>query len=202
MPWDWRIKMAEYTDEQLNEMLEKAKTEARTGLFTQEELEKKIQQESDRRVNTALEKKKPEWEAEYQRKQNMTAEQLAEEKMKTERETLIVKEREINRKSNLTDAKDMLTTAGIPKSQYGKIVDMLVSEDAETTKANVQNFIDTFSAMKTEIETKVKEDISKIPPPNQGQNKPTTKADFDKLGFAEKVAFKQSNPELYKEFMK
>lgn len=194
--------MAEYTQEQIDELLETARTEARTGLFTQDDLEKKVQSETDRRVNSALEKKKPEWEAEYTRTQNLSAEQIAAEKMKEAQDNLTTKEKEINRKANLTDAKDMLTSAGIPKAQYDKVVGMLVSDDAEVTKANVQNFIDTFSALKTDIETQVKADISKVPPPDQSKNRPVTKADFDKLSFADKVAFRQTRPELYKEFIK
>ena len=192
----------EYTQEQIDTML----AEAKKGLLTEEELTRRVTSEVDRRVETGIQKgidtNKTKWEEEFLRKQTMTAEEIAAKTVKDAQDILSAKEKEINRKANLTDARELLATAGVPKAQYDKVVNILISEDSEATKVNVQNFIDTFSAMKTEIETQIKSDISKIPPPNQNINKPTTKTDFDKLGFADKVAFKQTHPDLYKEFIK
>jgi hypothetical protein len=64
------------------------------------------------------------------------------------------------------------------------------------------NFIDVFNATKNEIETKVKAEFVKVPNPKLGGDGTVTKADFNKMGYAEKLKFKQSNPDLYKEFIK
>ena len=191
-----------YTQEQLDA----AVAEARKGLFTEDDLTRRVTSEVDRRVESGIQKgletQRAKWEEEYKRTQNLTAEQLAAEKLREAQESLSAKEREINRKANLADAKDMLSSAQVPKAHYEKVVGMLVTENAEDTKSRVQNFIDAFLAMKSEVETQIKSDVSKVPPPDQNKTKPITKADFDKMGFSEKVAFKQSNPELYKEFIK
>ncbi len=194
--------MPEYTQEQIDAMI----AEAKKGLFGEDELTRRVTSEVDRRVETGIQKgletHKSKWEEEFKRKQTLTAEELASQKMKEMQETLTTKEKEINRKANLTDAKDMLASAGVPKSQYEKVVSMLVNEDSESTKANVQSFIETFTSLKTDLETQIKTEFTKVPPPSQGDNKPITKADFDKMGYAEKIKFKQTNPEQYKEFMK
>jgi len=91
---------------------------------------------------------------------------------------------------------------GIPKSQYDKVIGMLVSDDDESTKANVQNFVDIFNSTKVEIETKVKSEYSSIPVPKSGTSESVTKEAFNKMGYADKLKFKATNPELYTQFMK
>ena len=117
--------------------------------------------------------------------------------------TITVKESEIQRKANTLDAKDMLTNASIPKSHYEKFINLLVSDDTESTKVNVQNFINAFNETKTEIETKIKTELSKIPPPITGVgDKEVTKADFNKMGYSEKLKLKAEKPELYQKLIK
>lgn len=195
--------MAEYTQEQLDQMI----ADAKKGLFSEEDLNKKVMSEVDRRVESGIQKgletQKQKWEQEFTQKANMTAEELAKKNLEEKEKLVSQKERDILRRANNIDAKDMLSDAQIPKSQYEKVIAMLVTDDAETTKANVQNFINVFNETKTEIETRVKTEFSKVPPPKGVPNTDTvTKADFMKMPYGEKLKFKASNPEMYKEFLK
>lgn len=194
--------MAEYSQEQIDKLI----ADAKVGLFGEEELQKKVDAETDRRVNTGIQKgletEKAKWKLELETNAKLTAEQLAQKEFEEKLNTVSAKEQEINRKANLIDAKDMLSEASIPKKNYESFLAVLVSNDSETTKQNVQNFIDMFNSTKTELETKIKSELAKIPPPDTGGNKIVTKVDFDKMGYVEKLGFKQKYPELYKEFMK
>lgn len=193
----------ELTQEQLDQML----VDAKKGLFTEDELTRRVTSEVDRRVESGIQKgletQKAKWETELTEKAKLSAEEIARKELDEQRQSLTAKEKEILRKANLIDAKDMLSSAEIPKAQYEKIITMLVSEDEESTKANVQNFIDVFNTTKTEIETKIKTEFSKIPNPEQGKGElPKTKADFDKMSYLEKQNLKKDNPELFAQFMK
>ena len=176
--------------------MQKKIAEAKKGLYTEDDLQKKVTSEVDRRVESGIRKgvetEKEKWEREFTEKANLTAEELAKKQLDEQLTTLTTREREIKKKANLIDAKDMLSTAEIPKAQYEKIITMLVSDDETATKTNVQSFIDMYSTTKVEIETKVKTELSKIPPPNVGgQDNVVTKESFGKMGYAEKLAFKK-----------
>ena len=199
--------MAEYTQEQLDQILAEKLAEATKGLYTEDDLQRKVMSEVDRRVETGIQKgletQKQKWERELSERAKLSAEELARKDFEEQLQAVTKKEREIQKKANMLDAKDMLADAQIPKAQYDKIIGMLVSDDSETTKANVQNFIDMFTNTKVEIETKVKSEFTKIPSPKTGTgNETVTKDDFIKMSYSEKLKLKTSNPELYKEFIK
>lgn len=198
--------MENFTQEQIDSMIAEKVNEARKGLFTQEDLEKRVTSEVDRRVESGIQKgletQRQKWEREFAEKAKLSAEELAKKELDEKIKGLSNKEVEINRKANLIEAKDMLSEAHIPKSQYDKIITMLVTDDAEQTKSNVQNFISMFSETKTEIETKIKSEFSSIKPPKQGEDKPLTKEAFLKMSYSEKLKLKQSNIELYNSFIK
>lgn len=193
----------EYTQEQIDAMI----AEAKKGLYTESDLNKKITAEVDRRVESGIkngvETQRAKWEADYKNSQNLTVEQIAEQKLKEAEQKLKDREREINRRANTAEVKELLSEAGIPKSQYETLIGMLVHDDPEIAKSNAQNFINTFGSLKNEIETKVKSTISQVPPPTQvAKTQVVGRKEFDNMGYAEKLEFKKSNPELYKEFMK
>ena len=101
------------------------------------------------------------------------------------------------------EAKDKLSTASIPKSHYEKFINVLISDDEESTNTNVQSFIDMFNQTKSEIETEVTKKFVNVPQPNLGNgDKVVTKESFNKMGYMDKMAFKQSNPEQYSKFIK
>lgn len=195
--------MAEYTQEQIDEMIANAKK----GLLPEEEITKRVTAEVDRRVESGIQKgletHKQKWEEEFKTKAQMTAEEIAQKELQDKLNQMTVKEKEIQKKANLIDAKDMLSSASIPKSHYEKFINVLVSDNEETTKANVQNFINMFNETKNEIETEVKKTYTNVPAPTGGSGgKEITKEDFRKMGYAEKLKLKNEKPELYKELMK
>lgn len=193
--------MPEFTQEQIDQMI----AEAKTGLFSKEDLEKEVTRETDRRVESGIQKgletQKEKWARELQEKANLSAEEIARKEVDERSKTLTSKEVELKKKENRLSAKEMLTEASIPKDKYDKVIAMLVSDDEEATKANVQAFIDVFVSTKAEVETQVKSEYSKVPPPKTGGNGTLTKADFNKMSYSEKLALKTNKPELYKEFI-
>lgn len=197
----------QFTQEQLDALVAQKISEAKQGLFSEEDLNKRVTSEVDRRVESGIQKgletQRQKWEADYTQKAKMSAEEIARQEFEDKLKTVQEKERDIARRSNRLEAMSMLSEASVPKSHYDKFINILVSDDENSTKANVQNFIDMFNATKTEIETKVKSEFTNIPKPNVGsQGGAITKTDFNKMGYAEKLKLKQNNPELYKEFMK
>lgn len=159
----------EMTQEQLDELIKQAKEEAKKGLFTEDDVKRKVTAEVDRRVEsgikTGVETQKEKWLREHEEIARMSAEELAQKQIAEKLSALSEKEKEISRKANRSDARDMLSEAQIPKSHYEKFLDLLVSDDTEKTISNVKNFINVFNETKSEIETKVKSEFSTVSKP-------------------------------------
>lgn len=197
----------QFTQEQLDALIADEISKAKVGLYGEDELNKRVTSEVDRRVESGIQKgletQRKKWEQEYAQKAQMTAEEIAKQEFELKLKEVGQKELEIAKKANTLEAKSMLSEAGIPKSHYDKFIGMLVSDNEDATKASVQNFIDMFNQTKTDIETKVKSEFTKVPSPTTGgQTGAITKTEFNKMGYAEKLKLKTENPELYKEFMK
>ena len=199
--------MPELTQEQLDALVAEKIAEAKKGLFTEEDLNKKVTSEVDRRVESGIQKgletQKQKWEREFAERAKLSAEELAQKDYSEKLQTISAKEQDIKRRANLIEAKELLNEAEIPKSHYDGFMKMLVTDDEAVTKENVNNFITMFKVTKTDIETKVKSELSTISAPKAGSGeKVVDKAAFTKMGYAEKLDFKQKHPDLYKEFMK
>lgn len=199
--------MPELTQEQIDALIAEKLTEAKKGLFTEEELSRRVTSEVDRRVESGIQKgletQRQKWEAEFSERAKLSAEELAKKDFEEKLKSVSTKEAEIKRKANKIEARELFSEANIPKSQYDNFLNVLVSDDEEVTKTNVKNFIDMFNTTKTEIETKVKSEITNVPIPKVGTGeKAVTKEDFIKMSYSEKLQFKQKSPDIYKEFMK
>jgi len=195
------------TQEQIDALVAEKVAEAKKGLFTEDELSKRVSSEVDRRVESGIQKGletyKSKWETEAQERARMSAEEIAHKEFQEKMEGLTAKEREIQKKENLISAKDMLSSANVPKTHYDKFIGMLVTDNPDTTTSNVQSFIDMFNTTKSELETTLKSQMSNIKPPNTGDGDDVvTLEKFKKMGYADKLKFKQTNPELYTKFMK
>lgn len=181
--------------------------ERTAGLYSKEDLDREVTREVDRRVERGIKKgldtNKAKWQKEFEEKSKLTAEELAEKQLKEKLSELEGREKELAMRSNTLEAKSMLAGAEIPKEHYEKFVGILVSGDGDSTKENVQNFIDTFNETRIGIEKSLKEKYSKIPAPNSGTSSSgiATQAEFNKLTFSEKMKFKEENPELANKFM-
>lgn len=197
----------EYTQEQLDKLVADKIAEATKGMYTEDDLQRKVTAEVDRRVESGIQKgletQKKKWQDEFEKSATMTAEEIAKKKLEEQVNELTAREREIKKKSNLIEAKDMLSGADIPKSHYEKMLDVLVNDNEDVTKQNITNFIDVFNTTKTEIETKVKSEFSKVTPPSGSEpGTVVTKDIFTKMSYGDKLKFKAESPEQYKEFMK
>ncbi len=136
------------------------------------EFDKKVEAESDRKLNSALEKKQKEWEAQQKKaiadalaeKERLSklSEKEREEEQLTQREKKIAeREAEIARKELRSDAIADLTDKSLPSS----FADFLLGEDAEKTLENINNFKTAFDEA---VNAKVKEKLRQDTPPAGG----------------------------------
>lgn len=196
----------EYTQEQLDKMIADAKAEATKNLFSEEELQRRVTSEVDRRVESGIQKGletyKSKWEGEFTEKAKLSAEELAKKELEKLQGDLTAKEKEISKRANVLDAKDLLSEAQIPKAHYEKFINVLVNDDGEATKANVENFITVFNETKTDLETKIKSELVNVPSHKTGNGEQVvTKEDFNKMPYMKKMEFKKDNPDKYKDFI-
>ena len=137
------------------------------------------------------------WKKQYQEK--LSAEEQAQIKqdeataaMQKELEDLR-KERNIAKISGALVAKDI----GMDAETAGKVAEAMNAGETEKVLDGIRQFIITHDKALQENA------IRNNPTLPGGKTEPVvTKADFDKMGYGEMVAFKQQNPELYNEYMK
>lgn len=175
-------------------------------MYTEEEFNRKLTAEVDRRVESGIQKgletNKQKWQRELEERAKLTAEELAHKQLEEKTQELTAKEQAIAKKANLLEAKELLSGAEIPKAQYEKILDVLISDDEQVTVQNVNNFIEIFNSTKKDIETRLKSEMSNVRNPKQGDSeKQMTKEEFNTLPYAKKLEMKKNQPELWKQFM-
>lgn len=61
-------------------------------------------------------------------------------------------------------AKEIFVSAGLTEADYGSILDVVVSEDEETTKTRAKSMVDLISAQKAVVEKTVKAELLKSTP--------------------------------------
>ncbi len=154
--------------------------------YTEEELQKLIQSESDKRVTQALKKKESEWEDNFKKRLETEkseaaklAEMNAQQKAEYERDQL-KKELEALKQSDTLNQMSK-TARAILKEQNINIEDnllgVLVTTDAEETKVNVNNFVEMF---KKAVEDAVNDRV-KGKTPKQSIGTTLTKEDILKI---------------------
>lgn len=157
--------------------------------YTQEEVDKLLQSEADKRVSKALETAKSKWKKEYDdelEKKKQEAEEYAEmtakERFQHDKKKLEDELAEYKRKDTLNEmtktARAVLAESNITISD--EMLSILITEEAESTKANVDNFISLFrqevdkavtdklkgnTPKKMGVSGLTKEEILKIPDP-------------------------------------
>ncbi|MEN2467950.1 DUF4355 domain-containing protein [Ornithinibacillus sp. JPR2-1] len=140
--------------------------------LTAEELQKKIESESDRKLAKALEKKQKEWEEKQQeaiqkaleekeRLSKLSEKERKEEEMSKREKELAAREAEIERKQLKADAITDLTGKGLPSS----FADFLLADNAENTLENINNFKKAFDEA---VNAAVKEKLRQDTPPGGG----------------------------------
>lgn len=196
----------DYTQEQIDEMIRNAVKEATTGLYTQEDLTKKVTSEVDRRVETGIQKgwetQRKKIEAEIEARAKLTAEELAKQEFEAKVREVEDLERNLKRKSNMLTAKTKFAEKGIPKTAYNDLLETLITDDETATNASVDTFIGAFESMRNQIETEYKSKGSDVPTPKTGDAPKVDSEAFKKMGYKERLELKTSSPELYQSLIK
>jgi len=173
--------------------------------LTEAELNAKLQSESDKRVQQALETAKQKWEQEYNTRlttEKAEAEKLAklstEEKMKfefdKEKNEFTKLKAEFVKKQLIAETATQLATEGLP----AQFAHLLAVDTAEATKSNLDAF-------KTEWQKALETEVNK----RLGQATTTVKAgegaggitleQFTKMTYGERAKLSVENAELYKQ---
>lgn len=168
--------------------------EASTKTYTQEEVDKMLQAEADRRVTEALkkaEKKKSEAVKEAQRLAQMNEQEKYEYQLKQREEAILAKEKELALMENKNEASKILAEKGISLS----LVDFVVAEDADTMKANIDLLDKAFKAsVKAEVEKRIG---GNSPKKSVNIEKTLTKEKFKKMSISQLSELYKKDPDLY-----
>lgn len=164
--------------------------------YTQEEVDKLLQQEADRRVTSALKKQAEKFErekAESEKLRDMDEQQRKEYEYEKKVKELEDKEREFNLMQNKLEASKIMGEHGLPVS----FVDYIVAEDAETMMANITNFETQWKAA---VADAVSARIAQPAPKGSNVSQTgLTKEAFKKMSLAQQSEIYRTNPELYKQ---
>ena len=163
--------------------------------YTQEEVDKLLQQEGDRRVTEALkkaEKKNQDKVKEAQRLAQMNEQEKYEYQLQQREEAIKAKEKELSLAENKNEASKILSEKGISLS----LVDFVVADDADTMKANIDLLTKAFNAsVKAEVEKRLG---SNNPKKNLQSEGSITKEQFRKMNIPQQSELFITNPDLYK----
>lgn len=165
--------------------------------YTQEEVDALLQQETDRRVTSALKKaqeKNAKKVKEAEKLAQMDAQQRYEYELQQREAAIAEKERQLTIAENTAEASKILANKGLSAD----LVQLVVAEDAETMQANIATLERAFKAS-------VKEEVTKrlgsnAPKRDLPLDKPVTLEEFKKMGLVERQNLATNNPELYKQF--
>lgn len=94
----------------------------------------------------------------------------AEEKLQAELQKATLLQKEFAKKTNLLEVEKLLVGAGLTKEDYADYIDLLVSDDAETSTKLANGLVSTLSKQKEATEKKVKADLLNGTPPPDGGN--------------------------------
>ncbi len=122
------------------------------------------------------------------------------EKLDAALANLANQQRDLAIKSNRVDAKSILAGLGLDDAALDAQLSLIVTEDAESTKARAKSFLDLVTsqrdAAKAETEKAMLAKLGK-PQGGSGEN-PVSKEEFAKMTYAQKLDLKQTNPDLFK----
>lgn len=140
---------------------------------------------------------------EVEAKKNMTAEQQLEAREKE----LAEQASAFARKSNELDAKAIFAEAGVPADQMGALLENVVSDDAERTKALAESIVSAMTAKANAVDAAVRDELLKSNPAPDGgagggTGAPTTVKEFLALPVEQQFALKQADPSLISKLKK
>lgn len=147
------------------------KEEKEDKTYTQEELDKKLQSETDKRVTEALKTAKAKWEKEYEEKlekekketerlSKLSAEEREQELLKQKEQELEEKEKAIRLKELHLDTIEILSEENLPVG----FAEFLIKDDAETTNKNIKKFKKEWQdALSKAVDERIKGKSPKLP---------------------------------------
>lgn len=174
-------------------------TGTETKLFTQEEVDKMLQSEVDRRITSALKKQAKSNEAKIKEAQKL-AQMNESEKFQYELEqrekAIAEKEKALALAENKNIASQILADKGLSLS----LVDFVIAEDAETMNSNIRLLDKAFKdSVKREVEKRLG---SSAPKKNLPVEETITKEKAMKMGIRERQNLLNNNPELFAQLFK
>lgn len=170
--------------------------------YTQEEYDKGLQAEADRRVTEALKTAQTKWQSEFEKKleneknqaarlAKMTADEKAAELAKQEREAYEADKAKFNSERLEFETTKQLAEKQLPVA----FASMLCKDDAETTKANIETFEKEFlKAVQLETEKRLK---GKTPNLGTQANTKITQEQFNKMSYDERLNLNNENKAEY-----
>ena len=170
--------------------------QAENKTYTQEEVLKLIQAESDKRVSAALKSAEKKWQ------KKMSLSQLDDEaREKAEKDDKIAElEQQLAQfqiEKNKSELKSVLGSRGL-SAEFADILS--ISDDLEASQANIDKLDKLFKqAVKSEVEKRL---AGNSPKGSGGQSQPMTKEDFLKLPMHEMQRLMDSNKEFYTNLLK
>ena len=169
-------------------------TGTETKTYTQEEVDKILQSEVDRRITSALKKQAKNNEAKIKEAQKL-AQMNESEKFQYELEqrekAIEEKEKALALAENKNEASKILADKGLSLS----LVDFVIAEDAETMNSNIRLLEKAFKdSVKREVEKRLG---SSAPKKNLPIEDTITKDKAMKMGIRERQNLLNENPELY-----
>ena len=180
------------TNTSVNENVETVETpteEVKT--YTQDEVLKLLQSETDKRVTQALATQQKKYE-----KKLSLSKLDGDEREKAEKDDRIAELEEqlaqFHIEKNRSELKSVLSSRGL-SAEFADIIS--INDDIEASQANIDKLDKLFkAAVKLEVEKRL---AGNAPKGNGGGSAEITKESAKKLSMAEMAALKDSNPELY-----
>lgn len=168
--------------------------------YTQEEVDALLQQETDRRVTSALKKQADKFKAEQSeaaKLASMNEEQKREFEYEKKVKELEQKEREFNIMQNKLSATKVMQDKGLPVA----FVEYIVAEDAETMMTNITEFEKAWkAAIADAVSARLGADSS-TPKTKTVSQTGLSSEEFKKMSLAQQAEIYKTNPELYKQLI-
>lgn len=172
-----------------------AQVQSQVKTYTEEEVQKMIQSEADRRVSEAMktaERKKKDAVKEAQKLAAMNEQEKYVYELEQREKALAEKEKALALAENTNEASKILAEKGLSLS----LVQFVVAEDAETMKKNIDTLHKAFSAcVKAEVEKR----LGGKTPTKSTKTEGVSKEQFKKMSIGDLNQLYKENPDLYKQ---
>lgn len=179
--------------------------EAEKVSMTQEEFDKKLQSETDKRVTQALKTAQEKWEADFtakleaekkeaERLAKLSADEKQKELLEKTRKDIESREKALRQKELKLDTIDLLSEKKLPV----KFADFVMGEDAESTMERIKAFEEQWQSA---LEAAVNEKLKGSTPTAGGKAKEKNPWSKEHFNLSEQGRIITTNPELAKQMM-